>query len=789
MLIFAGKSPAMAQNTYIFQETTNPASPQKKKKLVFKPLKDRRFQIAWGFVLVFGAIYLLLAFVSYLFTAQADQSLVEAYRETGIREAGEEVENWLGIYGAILSYYFIYRWFGLGAFFFIPLLVNWAFQWLFRASLFSTRKIWILLFFSALWLSTLLGYLAIFLPQNSFVHAIAGITGFVIAQLLSNLLGIGVVFLLIIVFLIFVVYFFNITTFKKTEKNVHIPVPEKKTEEDENRLVRKPITSAKQEKTNEESLQENLQNKFTHLEEAEDELEKLGIVLINKATGEIIKNNKKTNSSAPTAENTKQQTETNLKGTLFEKRTENRQDILEIAQKEREQVWESPKTENFEQPTNFENEKLTEKTLDNLSKERRSANELVLEIEEKPLENLQKHLQQREDEENLEVLEEENQTNNHEENEYTNWHAENLGNYDPRQDLSRYQFPMLELLNEIQSRFEVSKEELEANKNRIVATLANYGIGITSIKATIGPTVTLYEIVPDAGVRISKIKSLEDDIALSLSALGIRIIAPIPGKGTIGIEVPNQKREIVGMRSLLASEKFQNTTMDLPIAFGKTVTNDIFMVDLTKMPHLLIAGATGQGKSVGLNVILTSLLYKKHPAELKLVLIDPKKVELTLFNKIERHFLAKLPNEEEAIITDTSKVINTLNSLCIEMDNRYSLLKEASCRNIKEYNQKFKERKLNPKKGHKFLPYIVLVIDELADLMITAGKEVEQPIARLAQLARAVGIHLVVATQRPSVNVITGVIKANFPARLSFRVTSKIDSRTILDVGGAEQLV
>ncbi len=366
-----------------------------------------------------------------------------------------------------------------------------------------------------------------------------------------------------------------------------------------------------------------------------------------------------------------------------------------------------------------------------------------------------------------------------------------FGEFDPKLDLSRYKFPTIELLKEYttNSGITINQEELEENKNKIVSTLNNYKIGIASIKATVGPTVTLYEIVPEAGIRISKIKNLEDDIALSLSALGIRIIAPIPGRGTIGIEVPNKNPSIVSMRSVIASPKFQNAEMELPIAFGKTISNETFVVDLAKMPHLLMAGATGQGKSVGLNAILSSLLYKKHPAEVKFVLVDPKKVELTLFNKIERHFLAKLPDTEEAIITDTTKVVNTLNSLCIEMDTRYDLLKEAMVRNIKEYNTKFKTRKLNPNDGHRFLPYIVLVIDEFADLIMTAGKEVETPIARLAQLARAIGIHLIVATQRPSVNVITGIIKANFPARIAFRVTSKIDSRTILDNSGADQLI
>jgi S-DNA-T family DNA segregation ATPase FtsK/SpoIIIE len=368
--------------------------------------------------------------------------------------------------------------------------------------------------------------------------------------------------------------------------------------------------------------------------------------------------------------------------------------------------------------------------------------------------------------------------------------VEDFGLFDPTLELSNFKMPSIELLKDYTGvGITINQAELEENKNKIVDTLKNYKIEIAQIKATVGPTVTLYEIVPEAGIRISKIKSLEDDIALSLSALGIRIIAPIPGKGTIGIEVPNANPSMVSMKSAIASPKFQQAEMELPIALGKTISNETLVVDLAKMPHLLMAGATGQGKSVGLNAVLTSLLYKKHPAEVKFVLVDPKKVELTLFNKIERHYLAKLPDTEEAIITDNAKVINTLNSLCLEMDNRYSLLKDAMVRNIKEYNDKFKQRKLNPENGHRFLPYIVLVVDEFADLIMTAGKEVEMPIARLAQLARAIGIHLIIATQRPSVNVITGMIKANFPARIAFRVTSKIDSRTILDSGGADQLI
>ena len=362
--------------------------------------------------------------------------------------------------------------------------------------------------------------------------------------------------------------------------------------------------------------------------------------------------------------------------------------------------------------------------------------------------------------------------------------------YDPILDLRDYKFPTLDLLeNHGSEKIVQDANELENNKNQIINTLKNYDINIQKISATVGPTVTLYEIIPAAGVRISRIKNLEDDIALSLAALGIRIIAPIPGKGTIGIEVPNARKTVVSMKTLLASEKFQNNNFSLPIAIGKKIDNENFIVDLASMPHLLMAGATGQGKSVGINALLVSLLYKKHPSQLKFVLVDPKKVELSIYKAIEKHFLAKLPGEEDAIITDTKKVVHTLNALCIEMDNRYDLLKEAGCRNIREYNEKFVARKLNPEKGHQFLPFIVLVVDEFADLIMTAGKEIELPIARLAQLARAVGIHLIIATQRPSVNIITGTIKANFPARIAFKVSSKIDSRTILDAGGAEQLI
>ena len=412
--------------------------------------------------------------------------------------------------------------------------------------------------------------------------------------------------------------------------------------------------------------------------------------------------------------------------------------------------------------------------------------EKEIESTKKPIETEAKEQSTKDENFSVEVGKEENKLSDDEISDK----VKEFGEFDPKLELSQYQLPNIDLLEgHGDGNIIVNKDELEGNKNKIIETLNNYKISISKIKATIGPTVTLYEIVPAAGVRISKIKNLEDDIALSLSALGIRIIAPMPGKGTVGIEVPNSKPDIVSMRALIASDRFQNSKLELPVALGKTISNESLITDLTKMPHLLMAGATGQGKSVGLNAILVSILYKKHPSQVKFVLIDPKKVELTIYNKIERHFLAKLPDEEEAIITDTKKVVNTLNSLCVEMEARYELLKNAMVRTIKEYNQKFINRKLNPEKGHRYLPYIVLVVDEFADLIMTAGKEIETPVARIAQLARAIGIHLIIATQRPSVNVITGTIKANFPARIAFRVTSKIDSRTILDAGGADQLI
>ncbi|MGD1842426.1 MAG: DNA translocase FtsK 4TM domain-containing protein [Thermonemataceae bacterium] len=738
------------ENTYKEEETI--ASPKRRSSL--KLLRDRRFQLVWGFFLLFSSVYLLIAFISYLFTAQIDQSLVEAFDSTGIQEAGDEVENWLGMYGALVAYYFIYKWFGLGAFLLIPILFAYAWFWILRNKLMTVGRFTQFTFFTTVLLSVLLGYIFSTLPEENYLGLLVGSLGYEIALFLKALLGWGAILFIVFSLLVFVIYIFNVTSIQSPNTNWKSSLKEKLqtiVDDSATQVEETPFTNGNEAGTTvaEEDPIVTHPLDTDDLSKLDEELEKMGIKLIDAKTKKEIKP----------------------------------QRIREEKRKAEEEIPEEALEESEWQPTT-DIEEVKRKV-------EATAEEIELDVEEKEEETpVAKKTTAEEVAFSIHTEEAEAPTEEVEEEEKTTEQVLNTVNYDPTLDLQSYQFPPLTLLNEPgQDKVQVSREELEANKDKIVQTLGHYGIKISSIKATIGPTVTLYEIIPDAGIRISKIKNLEDDIALRLAALGNSIIETIPGKGNIGIEEPNKKREIVMMRPVLATEKFMKSKMQLPVVFGKTVTNDIFITDLAKMPHLLMAGATGQGKSVGLNVILTSLVYRKHPSELKFVLVDPKKVELTLFSKIERHFLAKLPNEEEAIITDTSKVINTLNSLCIEMDNRYDLLKNAACRNIKEYNQKFKERKLNPEKGHRFLPYIVLVIDELADLMMTAGKEVEQPIARLAQLARAIGIHLVVATQRPSVNVITGIIKANFPARLSFRVTSKIDSRTILDTGGAEQLI
>lgn len=678
----------MAKNTYKSNNFKKAKTEKKPFKLSLDFVKDRRLHLAFGFFLLVASIYLLTAFISYLFTGKADQSVIQAIQETGVKASGLETENWLGLIGAYVSHYFIFIWFGISSFFIPPLLFIIGSKVVFRKEVLPTYSTFKFVFFSIFWLSLLLGYITLETNSPAWSFLSGGI-GYELALLFNSLMGWGTYLFLIFMLLVFVIYYFNITSLFSPQGTEEVTTN----------------TEAKSHKPKTNTVGEG--------------------PFANKSLIDV-------------ALNTEEDKEEDVSS------------------------WTIRDKKSAVQP-----------------KEPQS---LALDIED-TITNADLEIQEKQEEEDgLELI-----VNNDIKEEKITGEMEN---YDPTLDLASYQYPSVDLLNEYSpGKVQVTKEELEQNKDKIVETLINFKIGISSIKATIGPTVTLYEIVPDAGVKISKIKNLEDDIALSLAALGIRIIAPIPGKGTIGIEVPNKNREMVSMRSVLSTEKFMKSDFELPVVLGKTISNEVFVTDLAKMPHLLMAGATGQGKSVGLNVLLTSLIYKKHPSQLKFVLVDPKKVELTLFNKIERHFLAKLPNSEEAIITDTKKVVHTLNSLCIEMDNRYDLLKDAECRNLKEYNAKFVRRRLNPQKGHRFLPYIILIIDELADLMMTAGKEVETPIARLAQLARAIGIHLVVATQRPSVNVITGIIKANFPARLSFRVTSKVDSRTILDTGGAEQLV
>jgi S-DNA-T family DNA segregation ATPase FtsK/SpoIIIE len=695
-------SETTAKNTFRKKAENTKKAPQQPKgpSFSFGKIQFKQFPLIAGIFLISAAIFLFIAFVSYLINGPADQSLVMNNPDQAVRDAARESQNWLGYLGAQASHWLIYRWFGIAAFLLPPFLFLLGFKWTFKFSLVPlTRYVIFSLFFTA-WLGLLMGYIVILVEGYSYWSFLSGGFGYELARLSSDFLGMGTFILIVGAFLIFVVLFFGLE-----QLNWFAP----KEVEDELADEIAP-QSKKTPKASPFPLVESPES----IDDAEEEFEDDG-------SAWEVKSNPQSESSP--------ELPFSITEDLVEEEAE--EDLFEVPQV-------------------------------NLLEEGRGKS----------------------------TVKEGNFSVNKVEEEKTAEAVENLDPYDPTLDLPRYKYPTLDLLNEYDiKKVTVSMQELQENKDKIVTTLKNFQIGIQGIQATIGPTVTLYEIVPDPGVKISKIKNLEDDIALSLAALGIRIIAPIPGKGTIGIEVPNKNRELVPARAVLGTEKFMRSDKDLPIALGKTISNEVFVADLAKMPHLLMAGATGQGKSVGLNMILASLIYKKHPSQLKFVLVDPKKVELTLFNKIERHFLAKLPGSEEAIITDTKKVIYTLNSLCIEMDNRYNLLKDAGCRNLKEYNAKFIARKLNPEKGHYFMPYIVLVIDELADLMMTAGKEIEGPIARLAQLARAIGIHLVVATQRPSVNVITGIIKANFPARLSFRVTSKIDSRTILDAGGADQLI
>ncbi|MGB3063479.1 DNA translocase FtsK 4TM domain-containing protein [Sphingobacterium thalpophilum] len=715
-----------------------------------------------GILLILLSLAFATAFVSYLFTWQDDQSYIAktnggwATLFSSSEEIHDEavelpvVDNKLGKFGALLANQFMYEWFGVASFLFIPVLFILGYRLLFKKSLLPLYRTVVYSFVAIVFISVTLGFLHGFMADTP--HMLEGKFGFWTNKLLEAQVGVvGVGCILAFAYLTTLILLYNLD-FKFllfSNRRSRLSDDSDDEEEDEAYAANQLRNKLHIEDDSIQSVRESFQRPASINERFQANRE--------KEQREDFERPAFTHHPIPDVQiDPKEKVVLAFDDSPME-RTETTPSISFTIDQPEEDSEEHYAINVAEQPVSKP------------AHEPVPADEPPLEVEVPGLV--------------VEDIKEEKEIT-------ASDLVAQFGQYDPKLDLSGYQHPTLDLLKDYGTgKITINQNELEANKNRIVDTLRNYSIEIESIKATIGPTVTLYEIIPKPGVRISKIKNLEDDIALSLAALGIRIIAPMPGKGTIGIEVPNSSPEMVSMRSVLATEKFQKTDMDLPIALGKTISNEVYIADLAKMPHLLVAGATGQGKSVGINAILTSLLYKKHPAELKFVLVDPKKVELSLFKKVERHFLAKLPDEEEAIITDTKKVINTLNSLCIEMDQRYDLLKNAQVRNLKEYNAKFINRRLNPEEGHRFLPYIVLIVDEFADLMMTAGKEVETPIARLAQLARAVGIHLVIATQRPSVNIITGTIKANFPARLAFRVLSKVDSRTILDTGGADQLI
>ncbi len=700
---------------------------------------SRRNKVIFGLFFFLFSVAMLLSFVSYLFYWQADQSALTQFSDRAV-----PVQNWLGKFGALLAELFLYNGFGVASFILIRFFFMFGAYLVLDLPVGKLKRTLFWDLYLTVILSVFFGFFNVYIPE------LGGVVGYELNLFIQDYLGKSGT-LLVLMFALSIFLFLKVKISPDAIKTFFEPKPKPE--------------KAEEEVGNEEKVAE-----------------------VTPRVQSVV-----TPVAVPTPEPEIEEEEEYHPN--YEDMPADDEEYDEIAEHmELKVIPETPiAPAALTPPVVAPPVSMFEINKDALKPTIEKASEINLDVPKQKLAPIapvapQVHEIIETDDENfvIEKIEDEAEV---EENLAARL-VRDFGEFDPTLELSNYQFPPLELLKEYSTGgITIDQHELEENKNRIVDTLRNYKIDIAQIKATVGPTVTLYEIVPEAGIRISKIKSLEDDIALSLAALGIRIIAPIPGKGTIGIEVPNTRPTMVSMRSVIASPKFQTAEMELPIALGKTISNETFVTDLAKMPHLLMAGATGQGKSVGLNAVLTSLLYKKHPAEVKFVLVDPKKVELTLFNKIERHYLAMLPDGGDAIITDNSKVINTLNSLCIEMDNRYSLLKDAMVRNIKEYNEKFKHRKLNPENGHRFLPYIVLVVDEFADLIMTAGKEVETPIARLAQLARAIGIHLIIATQRPSVNVITGIIKANFPARIAFRVTSKIDSRTILDSPGADQLI
>ncbi|MBP5999253.1 MAG: DNA translocase FtsK [Sediminibacterium sp.] len=703
--------------------------------VVSEVVKDERTMKILGAISLLVSLFLFVAFTSYLFTWQEDQDMVQLWRTQLFSTQDVKANNLLGYIGAFFAYQIMFNGFGLAAYLFCTFFFVLGVNLFFTKSIFSLWRNLRYVLVGLLVLSTCFAY---FTPNAAFSWG--GALGEYSSSWLIKWIGrFGTGAILFIAGFSYFIWRFNPSF---NVPNFDFLIPKKKVEES------------------------------TFISEDTEEAVKQEWDLNNPApantpvaTGNTLKENA-SGISVIMPEADEDETASDVLGELGPKL------FIDELTLENEQFPETELTEKKTPLASDESSRLASDDDDDDDDVDDEEDDLDIDIDDELLEDLDLEIKEVPKEAVVAAV------------------GTLATKYDATLDLKNYKYPSINLLETHGSEKIVQDpEELETYKNQIIATLKNYDIAIQRISATVGPTVTLYEIVPAPGVRISRIKNLEDDIALSLAALGIRIIAPIPGKGTIGIEVPNIRKSIVSMKTLLASEKFQTSQHSLPIAIGKKIDNENFIVDLASMPHLLMAGATGQGKSVGLNAILVSLLYKKHPSQLKFVLVDPKKVELSLYRVIEKHFLAKLPGEEDAIITDTKKVINTLNALCIEMDNRYDLLKEAGCRNIKEYNEKFTSRKLNPEKGHQYLPFIVLVVDEFADLIMTAGKEVEMPIARLAQLARAVGIHLIIATQRPSVNIITGTIKANFPARIAFKVSSKIDSRTILDAGGAEQLI
>lgn len=706
--------------------------------------RERRRTIA-GVCLSAFTLYLAFAFISYLFTWRIDQSTLDVQVGKLFTNPNIVASNWSGTIGALLAHRFLYKWIGLPAFGIIVILTVIVLK-LFKIKTWPIGRTVKLTIVYAIWGSIALGYVfhyAAFTPGGAHGYFVSEWLNAVIGKL-----GTGIV----LITCLFAILSFTFDTFIARCRDFVKELIHPKVSDPELPIAIEAGTQTDESaETIENEPNDNPDNRDSTDTETQDEGEEDdGDMPFEKNDKDLLKFEITTTATFDNSDNGN-----DLSNNLGEVESQlidnngNSNDNDNLIGGQSDFTVTNPIQNNDEiQPgENPDNEPNGEVEIEIIKNDEETLNKTKTDVEEQ-------------------------------------------GPYDPTRDLENYRLPGLDLLNDYeQNNTSVTEDELIANKNKIVETLNDYKVQIDKINATVGPTVTLYEIVPAKGYRISKIKSLGDDIALSLAALGIRIIAPIPGRGTIGIEVPNEKKQTVAMRTVLASKKFQESKFDLPVAIGKTITNETFTFDLTKAPHLLVAGATGQGKSVGLNAILTSLLYKKHPAQLKLVLVDPKKVELTLYKALEKYFLAKLPDAEDAIITDTQKVVNTMQSLCIEMDKRYDLLKEASCRNIKEYNEKFINRHLNPEKGHHYMPYIVVVIDEFADLIMTAGKEVELPIARLAQLARAIGIHLIVATQRPTTNVITGLIKANFPARIAFKVMSMIDSRTILDAPGANQLI